>query len=460
MKPLRMISIVLAIVVVASLAASRPASAAVSFDFFYSNLSHHGSWLVSGSYGRVWQPSVYHAGWNPYYDGHWQYTDAGWCWDSDYEWGDIPYHYGTWVEDDEAGWVWVPGYTYAPSWVDFREGPDYIGWAPVSPSFSVGVSFHVGFRPSSFIFLRSHDFLCDRVRSYAVPRSQVNVIINRTRIINNNIRIENNVVVNRGPDVRFVERATRRRIDAIPIDRTRSVRELDARGVSRQDIRVNGRDRGGRGLRAAEPVSASRPLPRGGNNRFDRTDRTDRTDRGDRNGANDRFDRSPRSDRNSGSNGGNDRFDRSPRRDRNDGADRNDRSDRSVRGGRDASRSNAPGRFERNPDRGETRGDRQMPDRTPRMRDDLQRGRDRQEAGTSEESLRRGRSDWRPDEGRMFRGVRERQPAPRAERSTPQRERMDSRDRSQGRSPSTQRSRRSSDQPRARKDQKDRDKNH
>ena len=52
MKLLRIVTIALALAVVAGAAASRPASASVSFEFFHSNLSHHGSWHVSGSYGR------------------------------------------------------------------------------------------------------------------------------------------------------------------------------------------------------------------------------------------------------------------------------------------------------------------------------------------------------------------------------------------------------------------------
>src|SRR5262245_49907903 len=320
MKPLRILTLAVALAVVAGVAASRPAAASVSFGFFYSNLAPHGSWVVSGSYGRVWQPAVYHAGWNPYYDGHWQYTSAGWCWDSDYAWGDIPYHYGTWVTDPYYGWVWVPGYTWAPSWVEFRTGPDYIGWAPVAPSFSVGVSFSAGFPlPSSFVFVHSHDFLFGHVGSYVLPPSQTNVFVNKTKIVNNNIRIENNVVVNHGPDVRYVERATHRRIDAIPVDRAQSVRRLDARGLSHDDIRVNGR--GGRGLRAAEPVSADRPLPSGA------------------------FDRNGRNDRNG-------RF---------NGNDRNGRVDASGQAGRD--------RF----DRRELPDSRSMPDRSPRLRDDLRR---------------------------------------------------------------------------------------
>jgi len=95
---------------------STPSQAAqVSFNFFYSNLSPHGSWYASAEYGQVWHPSVDDYNWNPYYDGHWVYTDLGWTWVSDYDWGSIPYHYGAWVLDAELGWVWVPGYVWAPS---------------------------------------------------------------------------------------------------------------------------------------------------------------------------------------------------------------------------------------------------------------------------------------------------------------------------------------------------------
>jgi hypothetical protein len=88
MKAVRASVLAIAILLVVSLTAS-PANAAVSFSFFYSNLSPHGTWLVSGQYGRVWQPGVYSAGWNPYYDGHWVYADVGWTWVSDSDWGDV-----------------------------------------------------------------------------------------------------------------------------------------------------------------------------------------------------------------------------------------------------------------------------------------------------------------------------------------------------------------------------------
>jgi hypothetical protein len=229
-----------------------PARADVSFGFFYSNLEPHGTWHVSAQYGRVWQPAVYSVQWNPYYDGHWVYTDVGWAWVSDYPWGAIPYHYGTWVPDPVLGWVWVPGYTWAPSWVVFRTGPDYIGWAPVSPTFRVGVSFgFVDPSPGAFVFVSSRDFLAPRIRTCYIPESRKRVIMNRTTIVNN-VRVENNVVVNHGPDVRIVERASGHKVRAERIERV--PRATPGRQFRREDIRVDAR-REGQGLRAAEPAS-------------------------------------------------------------------------------------------------------------------------------------------------------------------------------------------------------------
>jgi hypothetical protein len=238
----------------ASLAAPPARAADVSFGFFYSNLSSHGSWMVSGSYGNVWQPRVYHAGWNPYHYGHWVYTDLGWTWASDYAWGGIPYHYGTWVLDPMLGWVWVPGYVWAPSWVVFRHGPDYVGWAPVPPSFTIGMSFSsVSIAPSWYTFVPVGSFAHTRVRNVIVPQTQVNVIVNRTKIVTNNITIQNNVVVNKGLDVNYIERESGRRIRQVPITQVRNVTatgRFDANEVRVDPARVRGR-------RVAEPARGS-----------------------------------------------------------------------------------------------------------------------------------------------------------------------------------------------------------
>lgn len=227
-----------------------PARAEVSFSFFYSNLSPHGAWHVSAEFGRVWQPYVYASGWNPYYDGHWAYSDCGWAWVSDYRWGAIPYHYGTWVPDPVFGWVWVPGYVWAPSWVVFRTGPDYIGWAPVSPHFSIGVSYGYAPPAESFVFVSAGHFLAPRVRTYAVPRGRAYGIINNTTVVNNLV-IERNVVVNRGPDVRFIERAGGRKVRQVPIEQV--ARVAPQGHVRREELAVEPR-RMQRGVRVSEPV--------------------------------------------------------------------------------------------------------------------------------------------------------------------------------------------------------------
>ena len=244
---------------------AQPAHADVSFDFAYSNLSQHGSWLVSAEYGRVWQPREYNREWNPYYDGHWVDTDMGWAWVSDYEWGSIPYHYGTWVLDSRAGWVWIPGDVWAPSWVVFRTSPGYIGWAPVPPGYSVGVSIQFG-APSSFIYVSSGNFLAPRLRGSIIPRDRERTFINNTTVVNN-IVIQNNVVINRGPDVRTIERATGRTVHRERIEQVTRVAPFEH--VSRSQLAV-APERAKHGLRAAEPVPESRPLPtadnRGGRN--------------------------------------------------------------------------------------------------------------------------------------------------------------------------------------------------
>jgi uncharacterized protein DUF6600 len=230
---------------------SPSASAEVSFGFFYSNLSPHGSWLVSADYGRVWRPGVYAAGWNPYYDGHWVYSDFGWTWVSDYEWGAIPYHYGTWVFDPRFGWVWVPGTIWAPAWVVFRTSPDYIGWAPVSPRFTLGMSINfVEPRPEQFLFVSAHDFLSPRVRRSVVVGPRRTVIINKTKIVNN-LAIEGNVVVNRGPGLHLIEKASGRQVHRVRIEEV--PRAAPGRRLDRAQLRVG--PRGKRELRVSTPTS-------------------------------------------------------------------------------------------------------------------------------------------------------------------------------------------------------------
>jgi len=230
--------VLLAVLVLALVAvATTPARADVSFGFFYSNLEPHGSWLVSANYGRVWQPAAYAPGWNPYYDGHWSYTNAGWMWMSDYSWGAIPYHYGTWAVDPRYGWVWVPGYTWAPAWVTFRTGPDYVGWAPVAPGFSVGVSFGAPLPAMrTFVFVPTRSFLAPHIRTYVVPATRARAVYQHANVVAGPV-VRRESVVTRGPDPWTIERATRQPIRRARIDEVSRVTGTD-RTVARAGARV------------------------------------------------------------------------------------------------------------------------------------------------------------------------------------------------------------------------------
>lgn len=92
-------------------------------------LSRHGSWVsIEGSH--YWRPRVA-AGWRPYWNGRWVYTPSGHTWVSYDPWGWVPHHYGSWDYFPSYGWVWQPGYRWAPAWVYWYQGPSYTGWCPV-----------------------------------------------------------------------------------------------------------------------------------------------------------------------------------------------------------------------------------------------------------------------------------------------------------------------------------------
>jgi hypothetical protein len=117
--------------------AAPPPSAApeVTYQEFYDALSPYGSWVQMAGYDYVWQPlaTVQDSRWRPYTVGQWAYTDDGWTWLSDEPFGWLTYHYGRWMRTHTLGWVWVPGDQWAPAWVSWRYGNNYVGWAPLPP---------------------------------------------------------------------------------------------------------------------------------------------------------------------------------------------------------------------------------------------------------------------------------------------------------------------------------------
>ncbi|HEY5937410.1 MAG TPA: DUF6600 domain-containing protein [Kofleriaceae bacterium] len=100
-------------------------------------LAPHGQWVVEAGYGRVWRPhtTVVGADFTPYETcGSWIYTDYGWTFTCDWDWGWLPFHYGQWAWFDNY-WGWCPGYQWSPAWVEWRSNDRYVGWRPRAPIF-------------------------------------------------------------------------------------------------------------------------------------------------------------------------------------------------------------------------------------------------------------------------------------------------------------------------------------
>lgn len=102
-------------------------------SLFYDALAPYGDWFFVPELGYVWYPYVDHRTWRPYVDnGSWVWTDMGWMWESRYEWGWAPFHYGRWTLLDDFYWVWVPDTVWGPAWVSWSYTDDgYLGWSPL-----------------------------------------------------------------------------------------------------------------------------------------------------------------------------------------------------------------------------------------------------------------------------------------------------------------------------------------
>jgi hypothetical protein len=131
----------LALMLLGGVLAPRPALASMEdAALFYDELSQHGEWVDYENYGPVWYPTQVQENWRPYVDGRWTPAEEGQVFETQEPWGWATYHYGNWMPTEEYGWVWVPGRTWYPNTVTWRNSPEsespeasYIGWAPIPP---------------------------------------------------------------------------------------------------------------------------------------------------------------------------------------------------------------------------------------------------------------------------------------------------------------------------------------
>ncbi len=125
---------------------------------FYQPLSPYGRWVAYPGYGQVFVPAtaIVGAGFRPYTHGHWENTEYGYTWVDHHPFGWATGHYGRWFYDSAYGWAWVPGRTWAPSWVSWRSGGGYVGWAPMPPGAFFGGGYTV--YDTSWVYVRTSSF--------------------------------------------------------------------------------------------------------------------------------------------------------------------------------------------------------------------------------------------------------------------------------------------------------------
>lgn len=200
---------------------------------FYQPLAPYGTWVSVEPYGWCWQPNVVaiNAGWSPYCDnGYWLWSDSGWYWHSYYSWGWAPFHYGRWFYHPHRRWVWMPDRIWGPSWVCWRQAPGYYGWAPLPPAahFSVGIGwtfggshvgsdFAFGLSSTHFTFVAGQHFGDHRLAAHRLPPREVNMVYNKTTVINNYTVGSGNRIINRGVERSRVEATTGTRFREVAV---------------------------------------------------------------------------------------------------------------------------------------------------------------------------------------------------------------------------------------------------
>src|SRR4029450_3616844 len=121
-------------------------------------------------------------------------------------WGWVVYHYGRWAFEPGIGWFWVPGDEWAPAWVNWRYGDEYVGWAPLPPDELVE-SYQV--QPAYWIFVPGRYVAAPRVRTYIVPVYRRTVLLRATRVVNRTVPVQGaRLAVNPGISPAFVARVS------------------------------------------------------------------------------------------------------------------------------------------------------------------------------------------------------------------------------------------------------------
>lgn len=206
---------------------------APQYRFFYDALSDYGDWVLIEPYGYLFRPDVNFVAWRPYVDGFWAPTDVyGWVWVSSEPFGWATYHYGQWAYDRFQGWLWQPGLEWAPAWVDWRAGDNYVGWAPRMPS---GIAYDA-IPGGAYVYVPTGQLPSTSVATGILTAEQVETDLPTIEPVHN-MAEHDGVVFNRGPSIERIERVTGLLMrgsvnDLIPADQRAPVSALGDRAES------------------------------------------------------------------------------------------------------------------------------------------------------------------------------------------------------------------------------------
>jgi hypothetical protein len=238
---------------------------------FYDELSPYGTWENVAPYGDCWVPLDVPVGWRPYTEGYWENTDYGWMWISQDPWGQTPYHYGRWAEDDSYGWVWVPDddEVWAPAWVAWRYGGGYVGWAPLPPD--VGWQSGTGLSVSaadldqriardSWCFAPTRAFGTTRMSASVLPPSRNLTLISLTLNVTH-YDVFNSRPAERGLSLDILERDTGRKFQRYQVTDSSSPASRRGSGIRGQTIEVYRPPVTGVRNRPVRPTPETQPAP-------------------------------------------------------------------------------------------------------------------------------------------------------------------------------------------------------
>ena len=164
----------------------------------------------------IWRPTGLDAGWKPYSNGNWINSDKGWVWQANTseQWGWATYHYGRWWHSKNNGWVWLPGYVWAPAWVEWRVAEGHIGWTPLSPRAKwkietgiTDVNYKYKTGDADWVFVEKSKFTDDIGRNNIAATDQNSKLLKGSKTVLN-IKAENDAIVHTGPDVKEIEKVT------------------------------------------------------------------------------------------------------------------------------------------------------------------------------------------------------------------------------------------------------------